>query len=270
MGFVTAGGGALYFDVAEPSSARAAGTVLFHHGIAVDARVWDGWLPVLADRYRVVRFDMRGFGRSAEAANRFAWSVPNLLSDLFAVADETDADCFHLVGESMGGTLALAAALDRPDRVASVTVSNGAHFGASVRNVAHWKDVFAKDGPARWSAAMMRDRFYDDALDPARRAWFEDNQASHPVESILAALNVLVGADLTDRLGDIAQPVLLLHGDSSPFIPVSVMAELHARLRRSEFQVFAHAKHGLPFSHGRACAEVLRAFLARHAMGGSP
>jgi pimeloyl-ACP methyl ester carboxylesterase len=270
MGFVTAGGGNLYYDVAEPAPARAAGTILFHHGIAVDARVWDGWLPILAGRYRIVRFDMRGFGRSAEAAKGFAWSVPNLLSDLFAVADEAGADRFHLAGESMGGTLALAAALDRPERIASVTVSNGAHFGTSVRNVAHWKDDFAKDGPARWSAAMMKDRFYDDALPADRHAWFEANQASHPVESILAALNVLVGADLTARLGEIAQPVLLLHGDSSPFIPVSVMAEMHARLKRSEFQVFAHAKHGLPFSHGRECAEVLAKFLARQAIGSSP
>jgi pimeloyl-ACP methyl ester carboxylesterase len=57
-------------------------------------------------------------------------------------------------------------------------------------------------------------------------------------------------------------PVLLMHGDSSPFIPVPVMTDLKARLKEARLQVFAHARHGLPFSHGRQCAATLRAFLA--------
>jgi pimeloyl-ACP methyl ester carboxylesterase len=55
--------------------------------------------------------------------------------------------------------------------------------------------------------------------------------------------------------------VLLLHGDSSPFIPVSVMADLKSRLPDARLQVFAHARHGLPFSHAKECARVLRGFL---------
>ena len=48
------------------------------------------------------------------------------------------------------------------------------------------------------------------------------------------------------------------HGVSTP-----VMAELHGLLPESSFQVFAHARHGLPFSHGAQCAQVLRGFLER-------
>ena len=147
--------------------------------------------------------------------------------------------------------------------IASVTVSNGAHLGASIRNLTHWQDTYDRVGADGWSRMMMPDRFFDDSLTPEMRAWYEANQASQPPGSVMAAIRVLVGADLTDRLGEIAQPVLLLHGDSSPFIPVSVMAELHAKLKRSTFQVFPHQKHGLPFSHGPACARALKDFLAR-------
>jgi len=143
-------------------------------------------------------------------------------------------------------------------------VSNGAHKGGTIRNVENWRRMFDEMGPKGWSVAMMKDRFFDDNLTPERRRWYEDNQASHPRESTLSAIALLVGADLSARLPDLRQPVLLLHGDSSPFIPVSVMTEMHALLPRSEFQVFAHAKHGLPYSHGAECARVLRAFLERH------
>ena len=76
---------------------------------------------------------MRGCGRSDIPAADFAWSLDLLVEDLFAVADAAGLKQFHLVGESIGGTVALAAALARPERIATLTVSNGAHLGASIQ-----------------------------------------------------------------------------------------------------------------------------------------
>lgn len=267
MAYATSGSGALYHEetdlVAPWSRGEGTETILFHHGIGLDGQVWAEWLPVLADRWRIVRFDMRGFGRSADAAKGFVWSIENLLADLWAVADAAGAGRFHIVGESMGGTLAMAAAIEKPDRIASVTVSNGAHLGSSIRNLEHWQNVFDDGGAAGWSAMMMKDRFFDDGLTPDKRRWYEANQASHPPSSVMAAIRTLVGADLTSKLSRLTQPVLLLHGDSSPFIPVKVMAELQTLLPDARFHVFEHARHGLPFSHGVECAKVLREFLTR-------
>jgi len=263
MAFAPAGKAQIYFDVTDlvaPWQGDAL-PVLFHHGIALDAQVWSEWLPPLADRHRIVRFDMRGFGRSAAAADGFAWSVEGLLSDLWAVADAAGVERFHIVGESMGGTLAMAAAIEKPSRIATVTVSNGAHLGSSIRNLEHWQKVFDEKGAAGWSAMMMKDRFFDDGLTPDKYRWFEANQASHPPASVMGAIKTLVGADLTPRLSELKQPVLLLHGDASPFIPVKVMAELQSLLPDARFHVFEHAKHGLPFSHGADCGRVLRQFL---------
>ena len=59
----------------------------------------------------------------------------------------------------------------------------------------------------------------------------------------------------------LAMPVLLMHPDASPFIPVAVMGELNEALPRSRLRVFAHARHGLPFSHAAECARELVAFI---------
>ena len=72
---------------------------------------------------------------------------------------------------------------------------------------------------------------------------------------------MLIGTDLTPRLKDIRCPVLLLHPDGSPFIPVPVMAELHRLLPGSELNVIGRSRHGLPFSHAKQCASLLRTFL---------
>ena len=65
----------------------------------------------------------------------FNWSLGLMVEDMFAVADAAGLERFHLVGESIGGTVALAAAIARPDRIATLTVSNGAHLGATIGRV---------------------------------------------------------------------------------------------------------------------------------------
>ena len=235
--------------------------ILFHHGIGASAGIWAGWRPALADAYRLITFDMRGYGRSSIPAADFKWSLDLLVEDLFAVADAAGLDRFHLVGESIGGTVTLAAALARPARIATLTVSNGAHLGASIQRVEAWRRQLDEGGSKGWSDAFLRDRFHDDALSPERRAWFAAEQEKWSRDSILNALGVLIGTDLTPRLADIKCPTLLLHPDGSPFIPVSVMAELHRGLPDGELNVFGRSRHGLPFSHAAQCAQALRTFL---------
>jgi pimeloyl-ACP methyl ester carboxylesterase len=113
----------------------------------------------------------------------------------------------------------------------------------------------------------MPDRFHADALTPEQWQWFEAEQGRWPRDSILNALGVLIGADLTPRLGEIRCPTLLLHPDGSPFIPVPVMAELHRLLGDAELNVIGHARHGLPFSHAAQCAQLLRTFLDTRGSG---
>jgi pimeloyl-ACP methyl ester carboxylesterase len=255
--------GPLYYEAVEqtaPWNARGL-PILFHHGIGSSSALWRGWYPALLDRYPLAAFDMRGCGRSHIPGAGFKWSLERMVDDLFAVADAAGLKRFHLVGESIGGTIALAATIARPDRIATLTVSNGAHLGATIGRVHAWKQQLDEGGSAGWSKAFMPDRFHDDALTPERWQWFEAEQARWTPDAILNALGVLIGADLTPRLGEIGCPTLLLHPDGSPFIPVPVMAELRRLLGNAELNVIGHSRHGLPFSHASQCAALLRTFL---------
>ena len=255
--------GALHYDVVDQVAPwqTESDPILFHHGIGASAGLWAGWWPALAGRYRLVAFDMRGCGRSHIPSADFKWSLDLLVDDLFAVADAVGLSRFHLVGESIGGTVALAATLARPERIATLTVSNGAHLGASIQRVEAWRRRLDEGGVKAWSDAFMSDRFHDDVLSPERRAWFAAQQEKWPRDSILNALGVLVGTDLTVRLREIRCPTLLLHPDGSPFIPVPIMAELHRHLPDAELNIIGRSRHGLPYSHADRCAMLLRAFL---------
>lgn len=66
MPYADTSSGRLYYEVVDhvvPWETRRE-TILLHHGIGASAGIWAEWLPGLMDRYRIVTFDMRGYGRS--------------------------------------------------------------------------------------------------------------------------------------------------------------------------------------------------------------
>ncbi len=263
MAMLETADGALYYEVIDltPPWRTQPATVIFHHGVGTNADIWSDWLGPLAGRYRLVRFDSRGLGRSSRPGDGFAWSMTGMAADLLAIADATDARRFHLVGESLGGTVALHTAAHHGDRLLSATGVSCSHKGASIRRVHEWRAFIAERGMAAWSAEMMAHRFHPGAIPPGVHAWFDAEQAASSPDVTLALAEMLIGTDLTTDLPAIETPVLLLAPDGSPFVAPTITAEMHALLAESEMQIFAGARHGLACSHGAACAGKLLEFL---------
>ncbi len=258
-------GGEIYFEVIDlaPPWVPEPPLIVFHHGVGATADLWAGWLPALADGYRIARFDTLGFGRSAVPGPGFRWSLDGLADDVLAVARAAGAERFHLVGESLGGTVALQLAIRRLGALLSITVSNASHRGGSIQRAGEWRAFVAEHGMSAWAEMMTPLRLDRDAVAEAKWRWFERVQGEADADAVLDLADLLIGTDLTAELAAIRTPTLLLAPARSPFVPLAVMEEMHARIPGSELQVFAGARHGLPCSHDRECAQALRAFLER-------
>jgi len=106
-------GGELYYE-AEGDGVP----VVLVHGLALDARMWDDQMPALKDIARLVRFDVRGFGRSTRDADT-AYSHAD---DLWRLLDHLEIEQAVLVGLSMGGRIVLEATLAAPERVRALVL----------------------------------------------------------------------------------------------------------------------------------------------------
>lgn len=106
-------GGELYCA----ANGEGVGVVLVH-GLALDARMWDDQVPALTDIARVVRYDVRGFGRSARDPD----TVYSHASDLWRLLDHLGIDTAVLVGLSMGGRIVVEATLAAPERVQALVL----------------------------------------------------------------------------------------------------------------------------------------------------
>ncbi|MEW6124313.1 MAG: alpha/beta hydrolase [Pseudomonadota bacterium] len=249
-------------DDIRPPWGKEALPVVFNHGIGTSMDIWAGWVPVIAAQRPMVRFDMRGFGRSVVPPQDHVWSMAEMVDDLWDVVDQAGTGKVHLMGESMGGTIVLAAALARPERVASVSISNASFKGKGIGELAYWTEQFASGGAEGWSRRMMANRFLPGAGDPAALDWFQAEQATTRPHVALGLGGVLAKSDLTEALRTAPFPVSVVLPDSSPFVPVLHGAELKEIVPDCRLRVVPDMRHGLPFATPAAEAAYLDRWMA--------
>jgi pimeloyl-ACP methyl ester carboxylesterase len=106
-------GAELYYDTRGQGDAL----LLLHAGIA-DSRMWDDQFQVFAQRYRVIRYDLRGFGQSLMPSGAYAHH-----DDAAGLLDHLNVDKADVLGVSFGGSVALDFALAYPERVKALVLS---------------------------------------------------------------------------------------------------------------------------------------------------
>lgn len=257
--------GDLYYDVCDivPPWVTPKETILFLNGLAIDSDIWVTWLPQLADRYRIVRMDLRGFGRSFVPAKGAPWSIELIVEDVCDVMRAIGVERVHFVGESTGGTVGIHMAAHHADRLASITTVSAAHRGGAIQRARALRDDVERLGMEKWSETLMTLRFHPGSVSEAMARWFHDVQRRSAPHACADLVDMLVGADLTAALPAISVPMLILAPDDSPFVPVEQQVERLRAVPGSELQVIAGARHGLAHSHGPHCARALRDFLGR-------
>ncbi|MBX3083882.1 MAG: alpha/beta fold hydrolase [Anaerolineae bacterium] len=118
-GTIESNGGTLYYEIAGEGP-----TLVLGHAGFVDSRMWDAQWEAFAQHYRVIRYDMRGFGKSDPATQPV-----DRRDDLLNVLDALKVERAVLIGCSMSGTLALDFALGHPDRVSALVLVSATPSG---------------------------------------------------------------------------------------------------------------------------------------------
>jgi pimeloyl-ACP methyl ester carboxylesterase len=248
-------------DFAEPW--RKHETVLLMHGNAESGEVWYGWMPTLAAEMRVVRPDMRGFGRSTAMPRDYAWSPSRIADDFVALMDQLGIERFHVVGAKVGGTMALHFAARHPSRVLTLTVLGSPTRGAdSASRYLTWVGDIERDGVEKWARATMSGRLGADFPREGFEWWIK-LMGSAPLTTQLGFISAVPSVDVTPDLPNIRCPTMVITTQNNPLYPLEKIQAWQSRIPRSELYIVPGESYHVAATAPAQCARAVLEFIRR-------
>lgn len=260
-GRVTSGGDSIYWELAQRDGGDDDPVVVLSHGAGGSHAVWFQQVPALAERYRVLAWDSRGFGNSTCVDGV---SAARASDDLAAVLDDRGIAAAHLVGQSMGGWWTTAFALDHPDRVLSIAYCDtvGGLWTDGLR--AAFAEFSAEGGlrqerPLGYHAALSAGTAERDL---AHAFLYEALGSFHapPMGQVGTAI-----ADTAFEHGSVAGlgvPVLFLAGEDDVIFPAHLLEASSKLIPTASYVEIRHAGHSPYFEQPAAFNDALLDFLA--------
>ena len=256
-GLAELNGARIYYE----AMGKGPAVVLIHGGL-VDSRLWDAQMKPLSKRFRVVRYDIRGYGRSPAPTGEY---YP--LEDLRALLDFLKIDKATFVGLSLGGIIAADFALEHPERVERLVLA-----GAGLRGDKQPRDeritrayqIGAREGTEKYFEAFMEaDLLAGLRNRPKARA------AMHTmmVENFKASEYIAKGwpqspePPTAERLGQIKTPTLVVIGSLDSKNLQNIADTLATKIPGARKVVIPGASHHPPVETPEEFNRVLLEYL---------
>ena len=235
--------------------------VVLAHGFLMDRSMFEPQIEALADDYRIVTWDQRGFGQTEFDSQPFTyWDSAD---DCLALLDHLGLDRAVLGGMSQGGFIALRAALKAPERVRALVLmgtQSGVEDPANVPVYQGMLDEWASNGPSEELAGVVADIIIADPTENER--WIAKWKA-RPKELIREPGRTLLERDdITDRVGEIEAPAIVIHGTEDTAIPMERAEELARSLSGAGPVIKVPGAHAANLTHPEAVNPAIAAFLS--------
>ena len=235
-------------------------TILLIHGVADTSRAWFAWVPQLARRFRVLRPDLRGFGQSSLPPPHYQWSLGGLAKDLKSLLDQLQISAVHVVGQRVGGSVAMQFAHDYPDTVSSLVVIGGpATLAHSSLNPGAWLAQVQREGVESWARTTMGPRLGE--VSPAMRDWWIQEMGKTSPQVMEGIFRYVGTMDITALLPRIQAPTLVITSDRSALAPVETVRDWQKRIPNSRLLVLPSSAYHLAATMPEECAAATVKFI---------
>lgn len=229
-------------------------TLVFVHGSGDSGAVW-GPLIALLPELRCVALDLPGHGALVDQPGPAETSVADYADVVRAELERLEAQRPTLVGHSLGGAIALRVTLDAPELVGRLALVGS---GARLRVAPAFLETARTAGPTG-VPAITRMAFAENHADEAERYHAERADAAPGMlYRDLAACNQF---DVMGEVGSIAQPTLLIVGESDRMTPPKYAEYLAAQIPNATLAIIPEAGHYAQIEQPQRVADALRAWL---------
>ncbi|HVY41809.1 MAG TPA: alpha/beta fold hydrolase [Hyphomicrobiaceae bacterium] len=232
------------------------------HGVGASLDSWDEVAAHMQARYRIVRMDLAGHGKSGPI--RGERSLQDFADDVRVVWDHLGLATTHLAGFSLGGLIAQSLALSDPGRIDRLAILSAvAGRTAEERAKVVGRLALLKEGGIPAVTAAAEERWFTPEFrqrHPERVAQrMRELLANDPV-SYASAYTVFATSDLGDRVGDIRHPTLVATGEHDVGSNVRMARMMHAAIAGSQLCILPGLRHSVLVEAPRQVADMLLRF----------
>lgn len=238
---------------------------LMLHGVGAASDSYDDIVASIEDRFRVLRYDLRGHGESGKPPAPY--SMQDYIDDAIALLDARGIDRAHLVGFSFGGMIAQAIALAHPQRVDSLALisSVAARTDEERARICSRADRLESCGASRTIDAAL-DRWFTPAFREAHPELVEHRvkrAMDNDPAGYAAAYRVFAKSDMDEELTAIAARTLVMTGEHDQGSTPRMARLIHKRIADSKLEILPGLRHSVLVEAPQLIAQHLLRFLPR-------
>jgi 3-oxoadipate enol-lactonase len=242
--------------------------ITLSHSLATTLEMWRPQMQALLNRFRVLRYDVRGHGESEVPPGPY--TLRQLAEEVRGLLAEIGIRRTHFVGLSMGGMIGQQLALDYPQLVESLVLADTLSAYPPEAKSMWWGRINAASGPhgmeplveptmSRWFTGPFL-QAGSESLD-----WVREMIRRTPSAGFIGCCRALMELNLTERLGGINVPTLIIVGRQDPTTPVSGAEVIQEAIAGSQLVVIENAAHLSNIEQPKAFDNALLSFLTTKA-----
>ena len=238
--------------------------VTMSHSLATDLGMWDPTVSALTGRFRVLRYETRGHGKTEAPTG--AYTLDQLADYALALLKALGIARTHWVGLSMGGMIGQTLALKAPQVLASLSLCDtSSRIPPEAKT--QWQDrietaktqgmePLVEPTLARWFTEPFR-KSRKDVVDRVATMI-----RTTPVAGYVGCCHAISALDLTDKIGAIKVPTIAIVGEDDPGTPVAAHRVIHERIEGSKLTILKSAAHLSNMEQPEAFNTALTGFLS--------
>jgi 3-oxoadipate enol-lactonase len=227
---------------------------LLIHGNDESSVSWFGWIPRMAQQFRLLRPDLPGFGNSAIPQN-FEWSMPSLATTLARFLDRLGVGSAHIVGAKTGGAIGMQFAADYPQRTRTLTIVSG--------------PVTRVDSKLPFSApsSSSQQRRLGTSAPKELVEYWDTLMGSTRPQTRIGIAKVEAGLNMESVLPRIAAPTLVITSDRSALQSVETVLHYQQKIPNSRLLVLPSDGYHLAVIQPDECVSSVVSFIKDAARG---
>jgi 3-oxoadipate enol-lactonase len=226
--------------------------VVLIHGAGESSSAWFGWLPRMAQQFRLLRPDLPGFGNSS-LAEGFEWSVANLASVVAQFLKKLGLESAHIIGAKLGGAIAMQFAAVFREHTRTLVVCGG-----PVSPPLLVESSASRSG--NWWHETQRQRLGSQASTEMVDYWNTLMAAANPQaqRGVLRAASTL---NVAPVLPQIVAPTLVITTDRSALQPVAAVVDYQQKISNSRLLVLQSDAYHVAVAKADECVTNVLAFI---------